>query len=47
MRREERESVRISGTEFQLGCMTNGQDKTSLRSSKDHSCAIWEDSMLG
>lgn len=46
MRRKEGESVRISGTEFQLGGMTNGQDKTGLKSSKDHSCAIWEDSRL-
>lgn len=47
MGRGKGEGVGISGTESQLGCMTNGQDKTSFRSSKDHSCAIWGDSRLG
>lgn len=46
MRRGEGEGVGISGTESQLGCMTNGQDKASLTSSKDHSCAIWRDSRM-
>lgn len=44
MRRGEGEGVGISGTESQFGGMTNGQDKTSLRSSENYSFAIWGDS---
>lgn len=46
MRRGEGEGAGISGTESQFGGMTNGQDKTSLTSSKDYSFAIWGDSKL-
>lgn len=46
MKLEEGEGVGISGTESQYGCMTNGQDKTSLTSPKNYSFAIWEDSSL-